>query len=537
MKTEDSDDKMTWIVIGYEKGKVKLVSKRSNMGLLPKGSFLTIDNELGKFILRVDASEQDFPYDPLPMIVDMGLKPLKQDQKCQNIVHAYPIKDLNQRSDGLINYIQPLMEARRSNQKEIDYAMGQIQNISSPEGPKVFLATVHGTQNQILTDESGKYLTANLPVDMFYHQMMVCGKTGSGKTVCTKYLAQYFVEQLEGAVLAINVKDIDFLRMDFASNETNEQIEKEWSNIDGVAHGVNNFIVYYPATCEMALSKGINQNICKKISLDVKTVDPNALIGILQGITDLGARFLPDIFRFWQEEFAPAREKREPNYFRYSNFVRYFRDGLDGRRYRTKNTRGEIDNDGIPLHSSTATNIHANLAKAVEYFDDPNAKILTEDDILQKGLLTVIDLENEQAKNFGSILLRHLLGKIVQKKSANLSKVPILIIIDEVHQFYNTQSTKEALGDLDTICRQGRSQKIGVIFSSQTPSDINKNLSDVINTKIFFKSDVGSAKAHGVPITEQEMESLMKGYALGSIYGLSQLKIMKFPLSYAGVIK
>lgn len=535
MKTGGLDGKMTWIVIGYEKGKVKLVSKRSNMGLLPKGSFLTIDNEQGKFILRVEISEQDFPYDPSPMIVDMGLKPLKQDQKCQNVVYAYPIKDLNQRSDGLINYIQPLMEARRSNQAEIDLAMGQSQELSNLPGPKLFLATVHGTQNQILTDESGKYLTANLPQDMFYHQMMVCGKTGSGKTVCTKYLAQYFVEELEGAVLAINVKDVDFLRMDKPSNDINEQITKEWKSIQGTPHGVNNFIVYYPATCEMASSKGINQEICKKISLDVKTIDPNALIGILQGISDIGARFLPEIFRYWQEDFAPKKLDKDADYFKFSNFVRYFREGLDGRIYQTKNSRGELDE--IPLHSSTAKNILANLSKAIEYFDDINAKILTEDDILQKGLMTVIDLENEQAKNFGSILLRHLLHKIVQKKSANLSNVPILIIIDEVHQFYNTQSTKEALGDLDTICRQGRSQKIGVIFSSQTPSDIHSGLSNVINTKIFFKSDVGSVKAHGVAITEQEMENLMKGYAVGSIYGLSQLKIMKFPLSYSGVIK
>ncbi len=49
---------------------------------------------------------------------------------------------------------------------------------------------------------------------MFFHQMMVCGKTGSGKTVALKYLAQYFTETVEGAVLAVNVKDVDFLRID-----------------------------------------------------------------------------------------------------------------------------------------------------------------------------------------------------------------------------------------------------------------------------------------------------------------------------------
>ena len=77
---------MKWIVIGHDKGKVKLVSAGQNQGILPKGSFLTIESddptEKAKFIARVDSSDQDFPYAPAPMIVDMGLSPLKQDQKC-----------------------------------------------------------------------------------------------------------------------------------------------------------------------------------------------------------------------------------------------------------------------------------------------------------------------------------------------------------------------------------------------------------------------------------------------------------------------
>jgi len=49
------------------------------------------------------------------------------------------------------------------------------------------------------------------------------------------------------------------------------------------------------------------------------------------------------------------------------------------------------------------------------------------------------------------------------------SKVPILIIIDEVHMFYDTESSREALGALDTICRTGRSQEIGILFSFPEP--------------------------------------------------------------------
>lgn len=62
---------MSWIVIGEEKGQIKLVSKTGVDGLLPKGSYLTIEKGETKFILRVDKSFQAEPYAPSPMIIDM----------------------------------------------------------------------------------------------------------------------------------------------------------------------------------------------------------------------------------------------------------------------------------------------------------------------------------------------------------------------------------------------------------------------------------------------------------------------------------
>ena len=70
---------MNWIVIGEEKGQIKMVSKSGTTGLLPKGSYLTIETSYNKFVLRVDDSKQEEPYKPSPLIVDMDLSPLKQD--------------------------------------------------------------------------------------------------------------------------------------------------------------------------------------------------------------------------------------------------------------------------------------------------------------------------------------------------------------------------------------------------------------------------------------------------------------------------
>ncbi|MCK4665206.1 ATP-binding protein [Candidatus Dependentiae bacterium] len=511
---------MSWIVIGEEKGKIKLVSKTEVDGILPKGSFLTVEDRNMKYILRVDDSKQHEPYSPSPMIIDMDLEGLYADQKCQNIIYAYRIKDLTNREDGLIDYIRPQLKARRSSQDEIDIALG-----NQDKGAKVFLATIHGGQNQLLIDNNKNFVTANLPDDMFFHQMLICGKTGSGKTVATKYLAQYFIEELEGAVLAINVKDIDFLRMEKPSETNNPNTLKEWEVLGKEPKGIQNYKIYYPGSISLNSVRSVNFNYCEKITLDVHTIEPEALTGLLHNISDIGAQSFPNIFRYWQNRVMN-------NNSTFNEFIRYFiRIGSGDREFKTLNIRG--DENFIILHKGTFENILRNLDIAVEFFDNEDARIIDETDILQHGKLSVINVAGTKGIQFGSVVLRHLLRLIVQKKSDQKSDVPILIIIDEVHQFYNTESSKEALGDLDTICRTGRSQKIGVIFSSQNPSDIPRELSSVINTKIFLKPDSISTRDYGISL--YEMETLKKGFAVTNIHDMSLLKVIKFPLSYAGV--
>lgn len=519
---------MNWIVLGEDKGRIALVSKDSDhQGMLPKGAFLTIEEANTKFILRVEDSRQHEPYSPLPLVIDMDLTPLNHDRKCKNIIVAYRVFDITDRDDGLIDYIKPQSIARLSNQQEIDLALG-----GTKEGPKVFVATVQYNQNQLLKDKDNNFITATLPKDMFYHQMLICGKTGSGKTVATKYLAQYFVEEeLEGAVLAINVKDVDLLKMDKPSITSNPNTKKEWEFLKKNPEGITNYTIYYPANTEISPTKGVTHRVCQKITLNVKEIEPESLTGLLTNISDIGAMNLPNIFRYWQDQ-----KRREQRDFTFSEFCRYFERGRDDQfMYRTLNIRGEEGT--APLHRGTFDNILRNLDQAIEFFDNKDSKSINEDDILVKGKMSVIDVSEKNGIQFGSILLRHLLHKIVQAKKEQRSKVPILIIIDEVHMFYNADASYEALGDLDTICRTGRSQEIGVVFSSQNPNDIPKGLSSVINTKIFFKSDTGQAKTFGISISSEEMEGLKKGFAIASIYELSQLKVLKFPMAFAGVFE
>ena len=520
---------MSWIVIGESKNKVILVSKSHSEtelpGILPKGSFLTVlgRDDTPRFVLRVDESSQHEVFKPNPLIVDMDLEGLYGEDRCQNLIEAYRIKNLIKRNDGKIDFIEPRLIARRSNQREVAIALSG-DTTETKNGPKVFLATLQGGENQHITDESGRYLTSILPSDMFFHQIQISGKTGSGKTVAMKYFAQYFVEELDGAVLAINVKDIDLLTMDKSSNSLNvAEIEKEWNELSQGPHGVGSSVIYYPANTSIESVQGITRSITEKITLDVKKIDAESLTGLLQNISDIGVQSLPDIFRYWQCNHRAAR---------FLDFVTYFNQAQENSyEFDTRNIRG--DESRIRLHSGTYGNIQRSLNSATEFFDNSDAKVLNEMDILAHGKLSIINVTGAKGVQFGSILLRDLLHKIVEAKSIGESKVPILVIIDEVHQFYNTENSRDALADLDTICRTGRSQEIGVIFASQNENDIPKGLSSVINTKILFRSDISSSRYLGVEA--EEIQSLSPGYAIVSVHGTPQLRIVKFPISYAGV--
>ena len=231
--------------------------------MLPIGSFLTVESGKSKFVLRVDKSYQEVPYEPSSLVIDMDLSSMKEDLKSQNIISAYRIKDLNSRDDGLIDFIEVLSMAERSTSDEINQALNQNQIV----GPKIFISTIYSSENKILKDRDLKLVSIKLPEDAFYHQIMITGKTGSGKTAAMKYLSQYFAEEIGGAVLAINVKDNDFLRMNIPTSIESDSIKKEWQALGGNKHGIKNFTVFYPASSTVPKSELENENVYKKVTL------------------------------------------------------------------------------------------------------------------------------------------------------------------------------------------------------------------------------------------------------------------------------
>ncbi len=145
---------MKWIVLREENGKIVLVSKQEEgSGLIYNGTYITVeDEENHRHILRVENSIQISPHSPSPLIVDMDLSPLVQDQVSKNQIQATRVMEIPERSDGMSGFIKPQTIARLSTQSEIDLALG------STHGFRVFLASAFGRNNQILKDYDGKFV-------------------------------------------------------------------------------------------------------------------------------------------------------------------------------------------------------------------------------------------------------------------------------------------------------------------------------------------------------------------------------------------
>jgi len=519
-----------WIVTGTEHDLIKLVSSKKVDAILPVGSYLTVTDDIKvKHILFVEKSYQKSLFEPSPLIVDAELPLLKQDQECKNIILAREIRQFPLRSDGMFNFIKPNDTARRTTQEEID------EVFTSKEGYRVFLATSFLTQNSSLKDDSGRLIYVRIPFDSLYLQTMICGQTGSGKTVAMKYLIEQFLEHEKGAVLAINVKGIDLLTMDQPTTIKKEKLKKqtqeEWDALRFSKDNIGEFSIYVPAS-KQKHKEGVNRDKVRSITLRTRDLEPNSLLGVLQNITDRAAEALPSIFRYWKERV------REEITFR--NFISWFRNRATKENlyiFPTISQAGE--ESAIPLHPGTCTAILRSLESAIDFFDSQEADCLAirEDHIMVPGKLSVIDLSNKDTIIFGAVLLRHLLSRIYESKAVlgQYSDLPVLIVIDEVHQFYGSSASVQALEELNAIARMGRSERIGVIFASQNPEDLPNGLTSIVNTRIFFRSLGNVGRKFDIKDFSIELSSLENGFAAISSVALPQVRFVKFPISLMGV--
>lgn len=534
-----------YTILRQKSGIIEAIShEQESDGMLAKGTYLTVvTSDEGeperKSILKVVGSEQHEVYSPSPLIADFELShtdtAVSADNKCKNFIKAVRVFDLGDREDGKIDFIKPRRKASPSSLEEIKEAL-QVQGF---KGPKVLAATVFGNRNQLLK-ASNSPVSIPFPEDFYWYQSQVTGATGSGKTVALKYLATEFANTdflvegklMKGCVVMINVKDQDFLMMDQPSaGHISDATLSEWEALGISAQGHESFQVwcngYDNAISRKLVKNRVTERLIQPKTLRAMDVDPDSLLGLVQDLTAQQRLALPDIFRYWQD--AKRIKKEEATM---SDFLAYFKERGEEYEgdYDTINIAG--DKSSVKLTSSTRSSIHRKLNNVTKFFDSSIAQPVEAKETLKAGKITAVDLVD--SIEFGAVLLNQILIGVLKSKNEDLHLPPILFLIDEVHKFYGSDSSKDSLQILDNICRVGRSKKIGIVFASQEPSDIPKGLENVTNSKFYFKSPSHPSGAKDLA-SKSEVANLKPGFCVAQVHNVPSLTCMKFPLSPSGV--
>ena len=131
---------------------------------------------------------------------------------------------------------------------------------------------------------------------------------------------------------------------------------------------------------------------------------------------------------------------------------------------------------------------------ALDLFDRAGSKPIDIISMLEPGKITVIncfDLKDEQQRIIATYFLSAL-HKNKMKKSNRAYRSGVLFLLDEVQRLLpktasNSEYQKRIMQLLDEIHHRGRKREYGVIYATQSPMDVPKEILDLCNTKIFFQ--------------------------------------------------
>jgi len=202
-----------------------------------------------------------------------------------------------------------------------------------------------------------------------------------------------------------------------------------------------------------------------------------------------------------------------------------------------------IENARYRLNASSRDAIWRSLQSiTLDLFDKPNSNPLDIENMLVGGKITVINcfnMDDDQQRIIALYLLAVFHKYKIKRANIGLdtSNLGVVFILDEVQRIMPTSQSstdyqKRIIHFLNEIQHRGRKRQYGVIYATQHPTDIKKEIIDLCNTKIFFQIQ-GSGCAY---LTEflnkgqrEQLKQLPEGYAFILSKGRHEPVIIKFP--------
>ena len=185
------------------------------------------------------------------------------------------------------------------------------------------------------------------------------------------------------------------------------------------------------------------------------------------------------------------------------------------------------------IHKGTIDNIYRSIKMLADigifdvYLKD---QMVREPDVfafLEPGVPVIVDLSAIMGKTHveeqgRAIVSFRILDSVFMGRRGEASRGepldPIFVVIDEAHRFFpssaETQEEKESLSivskKITNIARLGRARKMGLIFSTHSPRDVNSIVLQLTNNKVIFRVDPVVVKDLGIP---QEYQSMVTRFS------------------------
>lgn len=459
----------------------KIIVRIKSMENIELGELLVIDGE-SKFILQTYdlAYGSQISQQNLEMVAGMNLEEegfSLIDQKLRNYVLAF-VKPLliAKKGGATCKRLPPFFTAVREVEKE------DLSFITKPENPFYVGILRSGSKSM----DFDIFLPAK---KVFSHHMLISASTGKGKSNLNSCMLWDLINNSTIGVLVLDPHDEYYGRVGLGLKD----------------HPKKDQVSYYTPTSP---PPGANS-----LKINIKKLKPHHLAGAII-LSDPQRQCLHAYYRKFKENWIES----------------IFSDA----------SYGQIRKEKISFHEDTLSVVQRKLLSLLNL--DYKNEVLSSNGIfdLVAGENTVGNIcrELEQGKiviidtSFFSGALEIMMGSIIAgemfdkykyyKRVGQLEDKPVVsFVLEEAPRVLGKKVLEQGSNIFETIAREGRKFKIGLVAITQVPSEIPKNILANMNTKIILGMEMATERQAVIESSAQDLSqdgrsiaSLDKGEAI-----------------------
>ena len=351
-------------------------------------------------------------------------------------------------------------------------------------------------------------LPPNQDPPIFTH-FLVAGGTGSGKTHTAKNILLQYLEPSREYPIDGKTRNLSIVQFD-PQNEyaqmahPNKNLTKNVTDIytsKNISHGGHeNTKIFVPI---IGNSKYVSCSIDEgetgvdeiHFSIPFSLVRENAWLLARSELNEVQTNGLIDLL-------IPDFFKKHPE-GTYKEFIEFLEN---------PETIAEFSPDPNPkIHRETFAAITRKVRGFNSTFDNSNASPITEliEEFVQPGRLSIVPISHINNSKDKEVLVLAISSLLIDAKLSgnpiypSIKKTPLLISIDEAHNFLSHAATDQANKIIEkfiSAAKQGRKERLGLFLITQDPTDISPGILKQLHTKIILNlSDSNIIKSLNMP--------------------------------------